>query len=780
MKLTRILAAALLASAFAASAAAESQADYAGKISSLLAGMGSGDLKVRKQSQAAFEDICHTAAAPGREADRLALCKAVVARLGPDSPTEARVWMLRHLQQIGRAEVVDAVGALLADKDERIRRCALRAMKNNPTDEAVARLRAELARAGKAEWRIACINALAFRGDAGSVGSIAGYLGGTDKLVVEAAAAALGKIGGVEAARALTAARAGRSGWLKAAVTDAALVCAEGLLDAGRRAAALEVYDKLFAPGEDKRTRIAALQGLAAAGSAKAPACAIGLLQANDVVLQQGAIVALRRVPADRAAVALSAAMGALPVPAKVMALTLIADRPSPEAFDAAASATKDADGGVRAAAVVALGRLGDRRGVGVLGALAAAGGAERNAAREALAGMNGQGVDEAILAGARSGDGAVRVALIGVLQARRTPGAVDVLLAAAEDRDEPVRSAALKALGTLAGEADLPGVVKLLVKAQAPGVRAAAAKAVAGICGRAGDKGKCAAVLTGAMPGAGEAATASILGALGKLGGAGALAAVRKASGDAREKVRDAAIRSLSAWPDEAAAPDLLAVARSKAGRTHRVLALRGYVSMIAKSARPAAAKLAALSDAMAAADRDAEKKQVLAAVANVTHADALKFVERYLADKQLAAEARAAVKRIKADLAGPMRVWASHGKKSARNAVDGKKDTRWTTGAHMAGGEWFAIDIRAEKAVRLITLDAGKSQNDYPRGWEVYVSNSEKDWGKPVATGKGKKALVTIRLRKPVPGRYIKIVQTGKAKGLFWSIHALKVETD
>ena len=73
-------------------------------------------------------------------------------------------------------------------------------------------------------------------------------------------------------------------------------------------------------------------------------------------------------------------------------------------------------------------------------------------------------------------------------------------------------------------------------------------------------------------------------------------------------------------------------------------------------------------------------------------------------------------------------------------------------------------------------LTLDAKKSSNDYPRGYEVYVSFDGGSWGRPVVTGKGTKPVVEITFDRPVRTRFIKIVQTG-TYGLHWSIHELTV---
>lgn len=777
MKRTAILTIAMVALA-AGWAGADTQADYAKKIDELLAGMGSDDLKVRQEKQAAFEGLCHAATTPGKDADRVALCKAIADKLGPDRPTEARVWMLRRVQQFGRAEMVDCLAKLLSDKDERVGRCALRALKNNPAPEAVACLRGQLAHATTDETRIAFINALGFREDAGSVVAIGRYLGAKDELLVEAAAAALGKIGTDGAANTLLAARAGKTGWLGDGVTDAALVCAEGLQAKGQTLVAAAVYETLLAPTENAATRVAALQGLAAAKPDKAAATAVAFLKSNDVALQRGAVTALQQMP-DAAGTILAGALSELPAGAKVMALTLLADYPSAAACDAVAGATKDDDEAVRLAAIATMGKLGDARAIKILGGIAATTkGAEQDAAQAALKGISGTGVDEAILAGVASGGTGTRVALIEAVEARRTPGAVAALKTAATDKDSGVHAAALKAMGAVAVESDLPALADLLGGASDAKVAEAAAKAIVSLSGRLPDKDACITTLLGVLPQARGEGAKSILGVLGKLGGPKALAAVREAAGSKDAAARDAAVRALTTWSGAAAAPDLLAIAKDSSNRTHKVLALRGYVRIVGESNEPAAAKLGKLKQAMDLADGDSEKKMVLSAVGNVTHEDALAFLEPYVEDKKLGAEAKAARKAIQTALSGPMRVSASHKQNEVRNAIDGKAGTRWTTGAPMKGGEWITIDLRASKTIRQITLETNKSRNDYPRAYEVYVSESEKNWGKPVLTGKGNATGATQIKLKKVSGRYIKIVQTGKAAGNYWSIHELKVD--
>lgn len=106
--------------------------------------------------------------------------------------------------------------------------------------------------------------------------------------------------------------------------------------------------------------------------------------------------------------------------------------------------------------------------------------------------------------------------------------------------------------------------------------------------------------------------------------------------------------------------------------------------------------------------------------------------------------------------------------------NAIDGDRRTRWDTGKHQASGEYFQIDLGKEHSLEAVELDYTLSPYDYPRGYELYVSDDSKSW-KQIASGKGKLEKTKIGFSK-VKARYIKILQTGSG-GNYWSIQELQV---
>jgi hypothetical protein len=180
-----------------------------------------------------------------------------------------------------------------------------------------------------------------------------------------------------------------------------------------------------------------------------------------------------------------------------------------------------------------------------------------------------------------------------------------------------------------------------------------------------------------------------------------------------------------------------------------------------------------------MAVAKRADEKRAVLSALPKYPCEQALSLAERAKKDRALSTEAELALKKIKKTLLNKnLKAKASRNSGGARQALDGKRGSRWDTGRPMKPGDWFVLDLGVESTIRGLTLDSENSSNDYPRGYEVYVSFDGGSWGKPLVTGKGTHPATKIKLGKPVRTRFVKIVQTGSSDSWFWSIHELAVD--
>lgn len=105
--------------------------------------------------------------------------------------------------------------------------------------------------------------------------------------------------------------------------------------------------------------------------------------------------------------------------------------------------------------------------------------------------------------------------------------------------------------------------------------------------------------------------------------------------------------------------------------------------------------------------------------------------------------------------------------------NAIDGNLATRWTSGVPQANGQTFTVDLGATKTLSRLVLDDGNSANDYPHGYQLFVSSDGTSWGSAIASGAPTTNVVTIAFT-PVSARYFRIVQTGTSPN-WWSIAEL-----
>ncbi|MDB3935584.1 DUF1501 domain-containing protein [Granulosicoccus sp.] len=107
--------------------------------------------------------------------------------------------------------------------------------------------------------------------------------------------------------------------------------------------------------------------------------------------------------------------------------------------------------------------------------------------------------------------------------------------------------------------------------------------------------------------------------------------------------------------------------------------------------------------------------------------------------------------------------------------NAVDGNASTRWTTNTDMAPGQSFMIDMGTSQTFNRVVLDTTGSVNDYPRGYDLLVSNDGSNWT-TVASGNGDSVTTSIAFGSQ-QARFIRIDQTGSHDRWWWSIHDLNV---
>jgi len=130
-------------------------------------------------------------------------------------------------------------------------------------------------------------------------------------------------------------------------------------------------------------------------------------------------------------------------------------------------------------------------------------------------------------------------------------------------------------------------------------------------------------------------------------------------------------------------------------------------------------------------------------------------------------------------AETALPRTGWTATASSSAggdvpSNALDGSASTRWSTGTAMANGQYYQVDLGTARTFDQVTVDAGGSTGDYPRGLSVQVSGDGASWT-PVASATAVTASQTVTFAQQT-ARYLRLVQTGSSTS-WWSIAELTV---
>jgi HEAT repeat protein len=605
--------------------------------------------------------VIHHALRDADKAKRARLCEQLAEVLGSGATEAAKRWVCRQLSIFGTKAQVPQLAALLLD--EKLSDMARYALQRIDDPSALEAMRTALPKANAGQ-KIGLINSLGERGDEKALDAVIKALNSGDEPVAVAAGRSLAKIGGAKAAEALAKALPKADGQLLEVVRDAYLSTADGLLEAGKKDAAADIYHAMYKPNMPKHVRLAALRGIVAAGGEKTMPLLTEILTGTDRHMQASALRFLREVAGPEVTRSLADLLPKLPAETQVLVLQDFAVRGDAATLPAVKKAAQSQNETVQQAAVAAMGELGDASCVPILTDLAAGGGAAADAARKALDSLPAKDVNPAMMKMAKGGDAKVRAEVVRSLGARGAKQAIPALLDAARDADTAVRHQAIRAIEQMAGCQAVPSIVALVVNPREDGDRGVAQGALATVVGRCPDKEACAAAILKALDTAPDAAKAALLQTLPRAGTANALAAVRKHVGSSDKTIQDKAIRALAEWPDPAAADDLMKIATTADNTTHQVLALRGYIRLAGAEGLNTRQRLQMYDNAMKAAKRDDEKRQALGGLGDVKAVEALQMVLPALDQKPLQNEACAAAVKIAKNMGG-------HGKETIREAM-------------------------------------------------------------------------------------------------------------
>ncbi len=567
--------------------------------------------------------------------------------LQSQAPPADKAMACKQLALCGTRKAVPALAALLSDyRLASWARIALEAIPDPAADAALRKAMGKL----HGTLLIGAINSTGVRRDTEAVRGLIRRLGDPDAAVASAAAAALGRIGGAKAGTALERSLAGAPEAVRPAVAEACVVCAEGLLDQGKTADAVKLYDSVRLASVPKQNMLEATRGAILARRSAGLPLLLEQLRSPDPARFGIGVRTARELPGREVTEALAREVEVSHPERQAILLLALGDRRDEAVLPAVLKTARSGPPRLRIVAVGVLDRLGDPSAVPVLLEAATAGDAElAMAARGVLLRLPGNEVDADLLARLPQAAGKTCQVLIELAAKRRLDRALPTIIKFAEDPDVEVCLAAVRAIGVLGDDRQAAGLVRLIQKIQDPRERAEIETALIAIGGRSGSA--CEPLVLPLARSSDSSLRTIALHVLAAVDGREALAAVKAAVDDADEAVQDEAVRTLSTWPnnwpeDSGIAEPLLTLARSGRKTSYQVLGLRGYLQYVQGDKQiKNSEKLNLVRDSLPLIKRPEEQRMAIAMLSVMKDPAALELLIALAATPSVADDACSAV---------------------------------------------------------------------------------------------------------------------------------------
>ncbi|MCP4726801.1 MAG: hypothetical protein GY863_17290 [bacterium] len=565
----------------------------------------------------------------------------MIAFLDSDASPAGKQFVCEQLSVIGASASVPILIKLLSD--ENTADMALYALERiNDPAAAEALLNALPGAEGKI--KIGIIASLGQKKDNKATDLLAELISDPDRQTATAAVAALGRIADLNSATALETAMSITEGDLREDILDAYLSCAIALEKAGNTAEAAEIYGKLFRDETLPRIRAAALNGFVTFNKDEAVDIIVSALQSEDQDLMSAAVSGLRNFPENGNMDRILEVYAELSGMGKIQLLAFFAEKRMISARTLVLNSVGDNDEIVSDEAIRALGAVGNGSDINLLAGIAAnPRDRSRETSRQSLYSISGAGVDSNILEKIQGAAPQIRAELIRSLGHRNVLTAANTLLETAADPDKTVRSESIKALALIAEPEHVNQIIQLLIDEKDNNIRNEAEICAAVICRKIPDNENQAKPVMDILPSVEDSdAKSSLLQVLAKIGDDETLPTITGLLKSGNTDYITGVVRALSAWPNAAPANDLFEVISTTGNKTHKILALRGYIDLLKiNSDRTDRQSLDLYLKAMEYADDVREKRMVMSGLATLRSMEALETTVGYLDDPELKPEA-------------------------------------------------------------------------------------------------------------------------------------------
>lgn len=730
---------------------------------------GAGALEMADVAAFLQDIFAHTGHAATDAANRV---KIEALLKDPRTTVHGKQAILRTLQVVGTTQVDVVVEGLKVAETRDLAAAVLAGIPGRAADRALV----QALSGGSSELRGVVIDALAMRGN---TAAIVPLTADRDQAVAMQAFKALGRVGDKAALAALS--KPAGVAALEPLRQQSLAACLSLLADSGRAKGAAKVALQLYKnPAVSEPVR---------AASARVLLMGDGRFFAEGVKdssphVRKMVIGAACEVPVA----ALSGALEGATAEDKVALIARLAERGASEGEAAVAAQLKSESEAVVLEAQRALSDIGSLKSVPALLEQAGTGSdAVRHGAFQALSNYRAAGTGALLIERAGASE-EVQKRVINILAERAEFKLLPKMESFVRSESVEVRREIWKALGKMCDERGLRQVAGWLTLVQEGEINQAEA-AVRAVARNVADEGERKAALIAAWDKGGVATKRVVAPLMAGFADGAFVGKLVEGTKDGDKKVREAALRSLSEWPDLTPFKQLREAVGSQQDGDLKSMALRGAVRVATAHGGGGTRKL--LVELFRGAPDDRGRKQVVEALFRSEGLEVFPLLQGLFNDGAAGSAAKRAfvalydssVKdqaNVPANEIEPKKwkVNASHAGGDAQRAIDRNPGSRWSSNRASEKGMWFTLDLGESLFLSEVVLDTTGSGGDTPNGYEVFASSDGKSWSGPIAKGDGNHRDKTV-IPLAVQARHLKFVTTDGRQGLHWSIHEIYAKT-
>jgi len=630
------------------------------EICRMLVPPGAGD---DTQIQFALNGVAVHVNRGGVEEKREMFALALLESLEAAQDNEVKAFLIRQLQIAGRGEAVKPLSQLLRDK----RLCepatqALLAIRTPEVEKALLKSLSVVSDENKAT----IIKALGELGSQKAVKKIIKYSEGGDENLRSVALYALANIGDPRSENVLDRVSVTAPAYERVKAPSLYLLYAQRLAESGSHETCVRICRKMienYTAPQESHIQSSALSILVSVLEKNAFNDLLAALHSPNKEFRWRALELANTIEGEEATAVWIGKMEDVSPEVQAEIITMLGQRGDKTALPSILKSLQSEEIIVRLAAIPAAAKLGELDVLeDLMGRLQTDQDDEARAVKQALMGYSADQVVPRAIEVFEGMPPLGRIILIEILAERETTEHVDVVFSETKSEHKEIRMAALAGLEPLASESDLPRLIELLVETGDTEEISLIQNAAVVSANQIPVPELRADLFLGTLAGIEGAKRVDLFSPLSRIGGEKALQTVVKETKSEDEMIQDAAVLTLSEWPDLSAADELFAICQSMENTEHIQMSIQGYVRLVNDAELDDWRKFSMLKEALEIQMGAEEKKIVFAGLGNVKIRASLNLVAQFLDDSELKEEAAIAAFRVasprrgeKTGLAGP-----------------------------------------------------------------------------------------------------------------------------